>query len=133
MTTRNVISIASFTFVWFLASSPVHAADSLLLKKGDRIAMVGDSITQQRHYTGFIESYLLAAYPHLDLQLRQFGLGGERAPQFAKRMHIVLMPWHPDVVTTCYGMNDGRYIAYEDRIGQLYEEGMTASSTAFWG
>src|SRR5262249_50758415 len=33
-------------------------------------------------------------------------------------------PFKPDVVTTCYGMNDGQYRAYEASIGQAYEHSM---------
>ena len=35
-----------------------------------------------------------------------------------------LVPWKPDVVTTCYGMNDGRYRKYDEKIGEAYEKGM---------
>lgn len=99
-------------------------AQQPVLEKGDRLAIVGDSITEQKLYSKFMETYLLACHPELDIQCLQFGWGGERAPGFANRMENDLVPWHPDVVTTCYGMNDGSYRAYDDRIGQAYEKGM---------
>ena len=34
------------------------------------------------------------------------------------------MAWKPTVVTTCYGMNDGKYRPYEDFIGEAYRKGM---------
>ena len=95
-----------------------------VLQKGDRLAIVGDSITEQKQYSKFIETYLLACYPDMEIQSFQFGWGGERAPGFANRMENDLVPWKPDVVTTCYGMNDGSYRAYEPRIGKAYEDGM---------
>jgi uncharacterized protein len=97
---------------------------SLVLKKGDRLAIVGDSITEQKLYSKYIETYVLACMPELEVQSCQFGWGGERAPGFADRMENDLVPWNADVVTTCFGMNDGSYRAYEDSIGNTYEAGM---------
>ena len=98
--------------------------NSLVLKKGDRLAIVGDSITEQKLYSKYIETYVLACMPELEVQSCQFGWGGERAPGFADRMENDLVPWDADVVTTCFGMNDGSYRAYEDSIGNAYEAGM---------
>jgi lysophospholipase L1-like esterase len=117
--------------ITFIAFSPVSfasvaSAQQSILKKGDRLAIIGDSITEQKLYSKFIETYLLACYPDLEIQCFQFGWGGERAPGFAARMENDLIPWNPDVVTTCYGMNDGSYRAYDDGIGKTYENGMRA-------
>ena len=107
-----------------LLSSSFASAQELVLEKGDRLAIIGDSITEQKQYSKFIETYLLACYPELEIQSFQFGWGGERAPGFASRMENDLVPWNPDVVTTCYGINDGSYRAYEEQIGKTYEQGM---------
>ena len=106
------------------AFSSALSAQDMVLEKGDRLAIIGDSITEQKLYSKFIETYLLACYPELEIQSFQFGWGGERAPGFAARMENDLIPWKPDVVTTCYGMNDGSYRAYDDSIGKTYEDGM---------
>jgi lysophospholipase L1-like esterase len=98
-------------------------ADGLVLKKGDRVAIVGDSITQQKKYSKFIELYLLACVPELELTMYQFGWSGERAPGFAGRMENDLIPWKPTVVTTSFGMNDGSYRPYSEAIGKKYEDG----------
>ncbi len=109
----------------FLLLVPALAfAQRPVLQQGDRLAIIGDSITEQKLYSKFIETYLLACYPELDIQCFQFGWGGERAPGFASRMENDLVPWKPTVVTTCYGMNDGSYRAYDDSIGKTYELGM---------
>lgn len=96
-----------------------------ILKKGQRVAIVGDSITEQKLYSRFIELYLTACLSDLDLHCIQLGWGGETAPGFLSRMNNDLMPWKPDVVTTCYGMNDGSYRAYEEGIGKRYIGAMT--------
>ncbi len=95
-----------------------------IVKSGMRIAFTGDSITEQKIYTRFLELYLTACTPQLDLKIMQFGWGGERAEGLAKRMDNDVMPFKPDIVTTCYGMNDGRYVPFTPQIGAAYEEPM---------
>jgi lysophospholipase L1-like esterase len=103
------------------AQEPAKAS---VLKKGARVAIVGDSITEQKLYSKYVETYLLACLPELDLRVLQLGWSGETAPGFANRMNNDLLPWKPDVVTTCYGMNDGSYRAYEEGIGKRYAGAM---------
>jgi lysophospholipase L1-like esterase len=93
-----------------------------VLKPGDRVAIIGDSITEQKQYSRFIEYYLLACQPELKARVMQFGWSGETAGGFARRLDNDLLPFKPTVATTCYGMNDGRYTAYTDTIGKAYAE-----------
>src|SRR4051794_39650223 len=85
------------------------AAGAAGLGRGDLVAVVGDSITEQKLYSRYIEAYLTVCEPQLELRVCQFGWGGETAPEFAARMGNDLLPFHPTVMTTCYGMNDGQY------------------------
>jgi len=95
-----------------------------VLKKGGRLAITGDSITEQKLYSKYLETYFLVCVPELDIKIIQLGWGGERAPGFAARMEYDLISWKPTVVTTCYGMNDGSYTKYNENIGRNYENGM---------
>jgi hypothetical protein len=45
----------------------------LALRQGDRLAICGDSITEQRMYSRIIETYLTVALPELNISTRQFG------------------------------------------------------------
>jgi lysophospholipase L1-like esterase len=116
-------------FVRPLPAPAVAAAPEPVLKKGDRVAVIGDSITEQKIYSRFIEDYLLACVPQLDLNMVQLGWSGEHAPGFVARIENDLFPLKPTVATTCYGMNDGRYKPYEPAIGQTYREAMQAALT----
>ena len=102
-----------------------------LLRQGDRLAICGDSITEQKMYSRLIEDYLTVCEPELQVLVRQYGWGGERAPGFLARMTNDCLRFKPTVATTCYGMNDHEYRAYEDRIGQTYRENSTAIIEAF--
>jgi len=100
------------------AGSPPRA----ILRKGQRVAVVGDSITEQKLYSRYIELYLLGCLPELELRVIQLGWGGETAGGFANRMNYDLMSYKPDVVTTCYGMNDGGYKPVDEATGKRYHD-----------
>jgi hypothetical protein len=103
----------------------------LLLKRGDRLAICGDSITEQKKYSRMMEDYLTMCVPELDVTVRQYGWSGERAPGFLARMTNDCLRFKPTIATTCYGMNDHEYRPYEDRIGRTYRESSTAIVEAF--
>jgi len=65
---------------------PAPQPDGLVLKKGDRLAIIGDSITEQKMYSRYMEAYLTACVPELEVTVRQYGWGGETAPGFLARM-----------------------------------------------
>lgn len=107
------------------------STDGLLLKEGDRLAICGDSITEQKMYSRIIEDYLTACTPQLKIKVRQFGWGGERADGFLERMTNDCLRFKPTVATTCYGMNDHGYRPYETGIGDAYRKYSTAIVESF--
>jgi len=102
---------------------PLVAEESALLPKA-RVAIVGDSITEQKLYSKYVESWLLACSGVPDLRVMQFGWGGETAGGFANRADNDLGIFDPDIVTLCYGMNDGGYQPWKGEIGDAYEQNM---------
>ena len=102
-----------------------------LLRQRDRLAICGDSITEQKMYSRLMEDYLTMCEPELQVSVRQYGWGGERAPGFLARMTNDCLRFKPTIATTCYGMNDHEYRAYEDRIGETYRSNSTAIVEAF--
>jgi len=110
---------------------PAPKAGPMLLHVGDRLAICGDSITEQRMYSRLIEDYLTACLPELKVTVRQFGWSGERASGFLSRMTNDCLRFKPTIATTCYGMNDHEYRPYENRIGVTYCENSLAIIEAF--
>src|SRR5580765_6464899 len=96
-----------------------------ILKPGDSLAVCGDSITEQKLYSVFIEDYLLMCQPVSNVQTSQYGWGGETAEGFSRRMENDVLRFKPRVATTCYGMNDGRYTKFTDTIGDFYRDNMS--------
>src|SRR5207253_4018792 len=89
----------------------------LVLREGDRLAICGDSITEQKMYSRIIEDYLTVCVPDLKITVRQYGWSGERAPGFLGRMTNDCLRFKPTIATTCYGMNDHEYRPYQESIG----------------
>ncbi len=106
-------------------------APRLVLKAGDRLAICGDSITEQKMYSRIMEDYLTVCAPELKVTVRQYGWSGEKAPGFLARMTNDCLLFKPTVATTCYGMNDHEYGPYEERIGRTYCEKLMAVIEAF--
>lgn len=102
-----------------------------LLRAGDRLAICGDSITEQKMYSRIIEDYLTVAVPELDVTVRQFGWSGETAPGFRARLTNDVLRFQPTLVTTCYGMNDHGYKPYEFEVGARYRSNSLALVKAF--
>ncbi len=109
------------------APQPAH----LVLKTGDRLAICGDSITEQKMYSRIMEDYLTMCVPQLKITIRQYGWSGERAPGFLARMTNDVLRFKPTIATTCYGMNDHEYGTYSERIGDTYRTNSDAIVHAF--
>jgi lysophospholipase L1-like esterase len=103
----------------------------LVLKPGDRLAICGDSITEQKMYSRLIEDYLTMCVPQLNITVRQYGWSGEQAHGFLRRMTNDCLRFKPTIATTCYGMNDHLYRPYEDYIGASYRSNSLAIVRAF--
>src|SRR5689334_10291926 len=86
-----------------MADAPLNAAATL--PPGARLAVVGDSITEQKLYSRYIEAYIVACAGRPDVHVFQFGWGGETAGGFSGRAANDLGIFHPTTVTLCYGMN----------------------------
>src|SRR5215472_4964431 len=104
---------------------------NLVLKEGDRLAICGDSITEQKMYSRIMEDYLTMCVPELKVAVRQYGWSGEKASGFLKRMTNDCLRFKPTIATTCYGMNDHEYRSYEARIGNTYRSNSMAIVEAF--
>jgi lysophospholipase L1-like esterase len=107
-----------------LMATALRAAEAQL-EKGDYVAVVGDSITEQKKYSAFIEDYLVMCQPAGDLRQTQFGWSGETSWGFESRMQNDMIRFKPTVATTCFGMNDGGYSPMTPDKEKHYRESQT--------
>jgi len=120
----HTVSTASVLASLLLSVSTTSSFAAPTLAPGSRVAIIGDSITEQKLYSKYMEAYLLACSGVAGVQVFQFGWGGETASGFAARLENDLAAFKPTVATTCYGMNDGQYRPFEKGIGRNYETNM---------
>jgi len=103
----------------------------LLLKGGDKLAICGDSITENKMYSRIMETYLTVCVPQLHVTVRQFGWSGEKAPGFLARMENDVLRFGPTIATTCYGMNDHNYQPYQEEYAKTYRDASRAVIESF--
>ena len=104
------------------------------LQKGDFVAVCGDSITEQKLYSVYVQDYLLMCKPagvNGDLRTMQFGWSGETSWGFHQKMPKEALRFPMTVATTCYGMNDGGYAPLSADREKRYREAMQGIVKAF--
>src|SRR5437868_14642988 len=97
-----------------LAAAPAASAKSFFLKKGDVVVVMGDSITEQRLYSNYLEIWSQTRFPSYNLVFRNVGIGGDRSTGGNSRFKRDVLPYKPTVLTVDFGMNDGRYTMFKE-------------------
>jgi hypothetical protein len=134
------------TLLLLLAQAFGLAAADFQIHDGDRVVFLGDSITEQRLYTTYIEAYALTRYPKWKLTFRNVGWGGDTswlrqrahpdekalfAADETRQQEMVeasvgsglkrdVLPLKPTFVTVKFGMNDHSYQAFREDIFKAY-------------
>jgi lysophospholipase L1-like esterase len=139
---RNLL----FTLVALELLAASAIAGEFFIKDGDRVVFLGDSITEQRLYTTYIEAYALTRHPEWKLWFRNVGWGGDTswlrqrahpdenqlfAADEARQQKMVedsvsrglkrdVLPLRPTAVTIKFGMNDHAYQKFREDIFKAY-------------
>jgi lysophospholipase L1-like esterase len=105
-----------------------NAQKSFYLHEGDRVVFYGDSITDQRLYTVFTESYVVTRFPKMNVKFVHSGWGGDRVTgggggPIDLRLQRDVFPYNPTVVTIMLGMNDASYRPFDQGIFSTYTTG----------
>ena len=70
-------TVLMMTLMIGVQSRVMAAEPALQLKKGDRIAYIGNTLADRMQHSGWLETYLYALYPELDLTFRNLGFSGD--------------------------------------------------------
>lgn len=81
-------------------------------QKGDRVAFVGNSITDGGHYHSYIWLYYMTHFPTMRLWMANCGVGGDTAEMILARLDDDVLSKKPNVMTFTFGMNDTGYYEY---------------------
>lgn len=111
-----------------LLSGSVLAQAKFAIKNGDRVLFYGDSITEQKLYTVYAETFIVTRFPKLNVSFVHAGIGGDRvgggwAGPIDLRLDRDVNPFKPTVMSIMLGMNDGSYRAFDKGIYDIYCNG----------
>lgn len=93
---------------------PAWAQDTygkdFFFKNGDRVVMIGDSITEQHLHSNYVESFVVSRFPDWQFAFRNTGIGGDTSTGGASRTERDILAFKPTAVTITFGMNDAGYV-----------------------
>ena len=113
---------------WGNLASSTRADGAFAINDGDRVVFYGDSITDQRLYTTFVETYIVTRFPSLNVSFVHSGWGGDRVSgggggPIDRRLARDVFAYKPTVVTVMLGMNDASYRPFQQPIFDTYSRG----------
>ena len=108
----------------FLAVAQAAPAQDFFFKDGDVVVVMGDSITEQRLYSNYLEMWTVTRFPAWKLTFRNVGIGGDRSTGGNGRFARDVLAYKPTALTVDFGMNDGNYQPFMDSTFQTYMKGL---------
>ena len=117
-----------FVGLLLLASAAGAEEKPFALKSGDKVVFYGDSITDQRLYTTYVETYVVTRFPKMDVTFVHSGWGGDQVTgggggPIDVRLKRDVLVYKPTVVTIMLGMNDAKYRPFDQGIFDTYSKG----------
>ena len=96
----------------------VHAAEAPApqFKKGDTVAVIGDSITHGGRYHAFLYLFYATRFPDREIKMYNCGISGDSAAGACRRFDWDILVHKPAAATVLLGMNDvGRNLYGRDK------------------
>ena len=127
---RLLVALAVFVALPFHSSfaddatAPTMTAE-LDLQDGDTLVFLGDSITHQRLYTQYVETFFYNRFPERHITFHNAGVGGAQAWDALQRIQKDVIDYKPKYVTILLGMNDGHYQPFDRATFDMYQKDMT--------
>lgn len=146
-----MLALSAGALAGMTATRPEAKGSGIGIRDGDQVVFLGDSITEQRLYTTYLEAYWLTRYPTYKLSFRNVGWGGDTswlrkrfetdentlfaaAPEVqqalvekavAAGLGRDVLPLKPTIVTINFGMNDHSYQPFRQDICNAYIRSQT--------
>jgi len=90
-------------------NTQVKAQSIKQFQDGERVAFLGNSITDGGRYHSYIWLYYMTHFPNRNIRCFNVGIGGDNVKQMADRFNYEIIPLRPTVMTLTWGMNDTKY------------------------
>jgi len=120
----------------FVVLSMYVYADDFYLKDGETVVFFGDSITQAGIYVQYVDTFLSTRFPEKSFIVINRGKSSETVAGTSEKDHDPprpnahdrftrdIPPLEPDVVVSCFGMNDGNYHPFDPALFAKYRSGI---------
>jgi lysophospholipase L1-like esterase len=109
--------ITTSLLLTILGASQIQAQSLSPFKTGDRIAFVGNSITEAGYYGSNIWLYYMTRFPNQRITVMNAGIGGDVIGQINSRFEDDVLPKKPNIVVLTFGMNDTGYFEFNQADG----------------
>jgi lysophospholipase L1-like esterase len=117
---RTVATLLVVACVTCTATTPIAPRQ---FRKGDRVVVVGDSITHGRRYHAFVYLFYATRLPDSPFSMYNCGISGDSADGAVSRLQWDILPNKPTVATIMLGMNDVSHGLYApDKAGEAVEK-----------
>ncbi|BAU52929.1 SGNH/GDSL hydrolase family protein [Mucilaginibacter gotjawali] len=110
-----------------------YAQKAAPFRAGDRIAFVGNSITDGGHYHSYIWLYYMTHFPNMRITCFNAGIGGDAVNQIFDRFDDDVFGKKPNVLTLTWGMNDSGYFEWYRPDGQVIMDKRIDGSYKYYG
>lgn len=102
-------------------------------KAGDRVAFVGNSITDGGHYHSYIWLYYMTHFPNARITCFNVGIGGDAINQIYDRFDDDVFSKKPNILTLTWGMNDSGYFEWYRKDAQDFMDKRIEGSYKYYG
>ena len=122
-----------FSLMIMAASISAAAQTIPQFKPGDKVALIGDSITHGGHYHSYIWLYYMTRFPNMPLTLLNCGVGGDTSQSIEYRLQDDVLAKDPTYITLTFGMNDTGYwdVYTQENAAELSKQKVDAALETF--
>jgi lysophospholipase L1-like esterase len=118
------VLFALFSCVAAVWPAATALGDDFFFRDGDRVVIIGDSITEQHLYSNYVEMWTVSRFPKWNITFRNVGIGGDRSTGGNGRFQRDVLVHKPTAMTVDFGMNDGNYRAFDEPGFMTYMGGL---------
>ena len=132
----SLVAWSAILLVTAMSTIGPSTAHARLLRSGNRVVFLGDSITAAGHFVAMLDMLIWQDDRLHDVELINLGLPSETCsglsepshpfprPNVHERLDRALTKLQPDVVVVCYGMNDGIYHPFSEGRLKAFQLGL---------
>lgn len=112
------------------------AAAPFFLKPDETVVFFGDSITENGQYVEYIDAFLRTRFPDSYFRIINRGISSETLSGTSEPDHVPprsnahdrftrdVASLNPDVIVSCFGMNDGNYFPPDEERFKAFQHGI---------